>query len=323
MNTSKKTMSKKFRILCIDGGGVKGIVPVLILQHIEHLQRNKIHKMFDMISGTSVGGIIASGLLASSNGTSPDLNIESLVDICSKDCKTIFPPPVNFIIRIQKFFTSLWSPRYSPCGLTTLLCKHFGDMKLSNSLKPLVIPSYDVMNQEVIVFKSRKSNEVGHNALLSDVCLATSAAPTYYPAHKMIHGGKLRLFIDGGIHANNPAMIAISEAIKAYGILPQDIELLSIGTGLSTSSPSSFRQNMGFFEWALKMLNVVMDATSEDIVYQSDYIAGKKLRLQVLFPCEVDFTDTSLSTYKIMKKCVQDQIIGNMDVTKQINDFFS
>ena len=183
-------MSKKFRILCIDGGGLKGIVPVLILQHIETMQGGKIHSLVDMVSGTSAGGIIAAGVVASSDGCSPDLSIEMLIDLYSTHATTIFPPPKNFFRRIWMCITSIWSPRYSAIGRNTLLSKYFCDLKLSNSLKSLVIPAYDLINQEVVVFKSRKAFEYGQDALLSDVCMATSAAPTYFPGHKIIHNGR-------------------------------------------------------------------------------------------------------------------------------------
>ena len=315
-------MSKKFRILCIDGGGLRGIVPVLILQHIESMQGVKIHSMFDMVSGTSAGGIIASGLVASSDGISPDLSMEILSDLYSTHSTTIFPPPKNFIGRVWMFVTSLLSPRYSTMGLKTILSKYFGNLKLSNSLKLLVIPSYDLINQEVIVFKSRKASEDGQDALLSDVCMATSAAPTYFPGHTLVHNGSLRLLVDAGIFANNPAIIAISEAIK-MGVSPQDIEIISIGTGKQPPSMSNFRQNMGLLEWACNILDVTGSATSNTITYQSNYIVGKNLRLDISFPCKVDFTDTNSKTHEIMKKCVQDQIIDNDKVKKQIRAFFS
>ena len=233
-------MSKKFKILSIDGGGLRGIVPLLILKKIEELEKKKIHELFDLIVGTSTGGIIACGLTATKDGVTPILSIDKLIELYTTKGDIIFPQNKGLIKNIVKKINSAFNPQYSANGLDKLLTDYFGDLNLNQTLKPIIVTSYDLKQNEVLMFKSRKSNEEGFNTKLKDICRATSAAPTYLPSYNMVYGNAERVCIDGGVYINNPTMAAISDVIRnKYGnseLKLEDITCLSLGTGTYTKN---------------------------------------------------------------------------------------
>ena len=214
-------MTKKFRILSIDGGGLRGLVPLLILKEIEKITGKKIYELFDLIVGTSTGGIVACGLTASKDGKTPLLSIDKLIELYTTKGSVIFPYKENIFTKIN----SVFNPKFCPDGLDKSLKEYFQDLRLSNTLKPIIVTSYDIRNNEVIMFKSRKSNEPGYNSLIKDVCRATSAAPTYLPSYEMSFGNKQRTCIDGGVFINNPSLAGVSDVIRnGYGFDDLDVD---------------------------------------------------------------------------------------------------
>ena len=148
-------MTKKVRILSIDGGGLRGIVPLLILKEIEKETGKKIHELFDVIVGTSTGGIIACGLTCTKDGVNPFLTIDQLIELYTTKGNVIFPYSKNIFSKVIRGVNSVFNPKFSPKGLDGLLENYFGDMMLSQSLKPIIVSSYDLKSNEVIMFKTR------------------------------------------------------------------------------------------------------------------------------------------------------------------------
>lgn len=236
-------MAAKFRILSLDGGGLRGIIPVLVLKEIERRSGKRILDLFDMISGTSTGGLIACGIAVSDNGKTSKYSLEQIEDIYVKHGKDIFPEKSAFKNFIGKI-TSLKSPKFSPDGLQKVLTDLMGEKRISDCAKPILVTSYDLFNNEAILFKYRHAlNYPENNALLVDVCRATSAAPTYLPAYDFVYENKKRICVDGGIYMNNPSMGSLIEVIKYHAENPYnlkelklaDISVLSLGTGHYTS----------------------------------------------------------------------------------------
>jgi patatin-like phospholipase/acyl hydrolase len=175
---------KNFRILSIDGGGLRGIIPLMILKKIEEQQGKKIHELFDMIVGTSTGGIIACGLTCTKDGITPYLSVDKLIELYTTKANDIFPCDKNFITKSIRLIKSVFKPKYSPKGLDNLLEYYFNDMMLSDTLIPIIVSSYDIKNNEVVMFKTRKAVvSYLYNNKLKDICRATSAAPTYFPSY--------------------------------------------------------------------------------------------------------------------------------------------
>ena len=318
-------MAKKFRILSIDGGGLRGIVPLLILKEIENQTGKKIFELFDLITGTSTGGIIACGLVATTDGLTPSITVDKLIDLYTTKGEVIFPYKKNIFQKIGSGFNSLFNPKFSANGLDGLLTDYFADLKLSNCLKPIIVTSYDIKNNEVVMFKSRLSDEIGWNAKLKDVCRSTSAAPTYLPSYPLAFSGKGRVLIDGGVYINNPALAAIADALKS-GQKLGNIEVLSLGTGTHPADLGMKNTpSWGVVNWAKPISNIMMQATSNATVYECEQLLKKHLRIQIEIedPKKTDMSDSRPETTKWICDKVYSDVLNNSKVMKDLKNFFS
>jgi len=322
-------MRKKFRILSIDGGGLRGIVPLLILKKIEEIEGKKIHELFDLIIGTSTGGIIACGLTATKDGKTPVLTIDNLIDLYTTKGNTIFPIKKNPITKIISKVNSVFNPSFSSKGLDGLLINYFGDMKLSNTLTPIIVTSYDLKNNEVLMFKSRKSNQYGYDVKLKDISRATSAAPTYLPSYEMEYGGKGRICVDGGVYINNPSMAGVSDVIRnKYGFSDlelSDICLLSLGTGVYTENIGiKNTPKWGLLEWAKPITTIMMQAGSKSIDYECNELLDIYLRMQINIDQKdkSDMSDSRPETTNHIIEKVNNDIINVTSEIEKIKNFF-
>lgn len=321
-------MKNKFRILSIDGGGLRGLIPLLILKYIEQKTGKKSYELFDLIVGTSTGGIVAAGLTATEDGKTPLFEIDKLIELYTTRANDIFPKKRG----IRKFIggiKSVFSPRYSASGLDSILKQYFKNLKLSDTLKPICVTSYDLNNNEISIFKSRKSTEEGENPYLFEICRATSAAPTYLPSYSMKWKQKNRSMIDGGVYVNNPSLVGISDALKnRYGrkVKLKDLKVLSLGTG--THSPNLGVKNTpkwGIIEWAKPITDIMMQSSSKSVDYQVELLVEDYLRLQIEIGDEKfsSMSDSSQKTREYLIKQVQDQIFNNKELMSKIDLFVS
>lgn len=236
------------RILTIDGGGIKGVFPASFLAHVEEKIDGRIGEYFDLIVGTSTGGIIALGLG---------------LGIPAKDILGFYKQhgPVIFGGNgALKRLRSLFYAKYDQCALRSALEETFGGKKLGESSTRLVIPSLDLDTGKVYIHKTahheRLTTDYKHDVV--DVALSTSAAPTYFPAHLMPNGSPL---VDGGIWANNPIGLAVVEAIGILGWPASDIEVLSIGcTSEPIGTGGTVRPSVGLSYWGLRVIDLFMHA---------------------------------------------------------------
>ena len=197
---------------------------------------------FDLIAGTSTGGIIAMGLGFS-------IPCSKIVDLYKLDGNKIFPPK-----RFQqsnkwwsKYVHELWQPKYDHKPLERLLYKVFQDQTLGKSKVRLTIPSCMIPKSEIAVFKTDHHPDYirDHKAMAWEVCRATSSAPTYFAGHE--RNG--RMFIDGGLWANNPINVAVTEALSCFDIEPKQLRILSIGTGNKPFDISLREARRGLWNW--------------------------------------------------------------------------
>ena len=316
----------KYRILSLDGGGLRGVIPVLILKKIEEMTGKKIWELFDCIVGTSTGGIIAAGVTVTKNGKTPHLDLETLYKLYTEEGSVIFPQPKNKFQKIFKDINSVFNPKYSPDGLDKLLTQYFGDLTLKNTLKPIIVTSYDLKSNQIIMFKTRNAqwHDERFNVKLKDVCRATSAAPTYLPSYEMKYDGKDRVLVDGGVYINNPVLAAVSDVIKNCDIKLSDIECLSIGTGIHSESLGVKTEGWGLINWVKPITTIMMQASSMSVDYQSDQLLKKHLRLQIRIDDETktDMADSRPETTKYLVDKVQKEIFDNPDLMKQLEKFF-
>lgn len=243
-------------ILSIDGGGIRGIIPGTILSFLEsELQKldgedARIADYFDVISGTSTGGLVTAMLTTPNENNRPMFAAEDIKDFYLEHCPKIFSQPSSYnpFGSALKYYRAVSGPKYDGKYLHSIVRKKLGNVRLHQTLTNIVIPTFDIKRLQPTIFSSYevKSNQ-NLDALLSDICIATSAAPTYLPAHYFETKdptGKVREFnlIDGGVAANNPAQVAVGEVTKQilqgspdfFPMKPLHFEkflVISLGTG--------------------------------------------------------------------------------------------
>ncbi|KAE7999594.1 hypothetical protein FH972_004002 [Carpinus fangiana] len=245
-----QTSGNLITVLSIDGGGVRGILPGVILAYLEsQLQKldgedARLADYFDVISGTSTGGLITAMLAAPNEKNRPLYAAKDIVPFYLENCPKIFPQTSGIFASAVKLVKVLAGPKYDGKYLHKLIREKLGDTRLHQTLTNVVIPAFDIKKLQPTIFSS---NHPLLDAALADICMGTSAAPTYFPAHYFrnqdTHGNMQDFnLIDGGVAANNPALVAISEVtkqnIKKDGdFLPiyDRLLVISVGTGSNKS----------------------------------------------------------------------------------------
>ena len=262
---------RDFRILSIDGGGIRGIFPAGVLADLEPVigAGNSIASYFDLVAGTSTGGILALGLGAGKSG-------REIRDLYMHRGAEIFPPVWDNVIgRSWKAFRNnvlnLTLHRYSRQALERVLQEFLGDKIFGESTLRHVIPAFDGRFSEVFVFKTRHHRDYEHDwrKRMVDIALATAAAPTIY---RPLDTGGYRL-IDGGVWANNPTMLAVVEAMITYNVPRERIKVLSIGCG---DEPYHVTRRMtwgGLWHWR-KIIGAAMRAQSLAATSQARLLLG-------------------------------------------------
>lgn len=330
-----------YNILTIDGGGLRGIVPVRILQKVEQLTGKKILDTFDFLAGTSTGGLIASCLTLRNQQQplQPKYTLDQIADIYINKGKVIFPIKSG----IGKFFnkvTNIYSPAYSADGIEKVLKEYVGNEKIKDALKPIIVSTYDLKSNRPVFFKSSEADgDESANAAVHDVCRATSAAPTYLPAYSFMHKGNQLTGIDGGVYVNNPTMASLAE-LSRYGhagfykkkdgssVAYDDIRILSLGTGTYTGSISEKQAtSWGELQWVTRVIDIMMKGVNQSTDYESNEMLdnGKYLRLNIDIKDEKysDMADASDSTRAYLENEITAQVTGNADVLKLLQQFLA
>ncbi|MGA8854618.1 MAG: patatin-like phospholipase family protein [Christiangramia sp.] len=276
----------KIRILSLDGGGIRGIIPGTILSYIEDELKKKsgdpkasIGNYFDFITGTSTGGILSLIYLCPDESGNPKYSSKDALSIYLEKGSKIFD------VSILKKLISLngvTDEKYPEKPLENELENYFEDVKLSQLIKPCLIPSYDIRNRKAFFFTTIEAQENLYDFYLKDVARAASAAPTYFEVTriKSLYGTP-HVLIDGGVFANNPALCAYAEArkINFKEILnnsnkptrptAKEMIIVSIGTG-SVKQPYYYNdfKNAGAFKWIKPLIDIMMSGNSETVDYQ-------------------------------------------------------
>ncbi len=256
------------KVLAIDGGGIRGIIPALVLAEIEQRTGKGTAELFDLIAGTSTGGILALGLSKPGRDGRPQYTAQDLVKLYETEGKRIFSRSLWHRIRA---LGNLLDEKYPSKGIETVLREYFGEARLGDALAEVIITSYDIERRNPFFFKSRRAQEKGYNFLMRDVARATSAAPTYFEALQLFdleNPSEYYPLVDGGIFANNPTMCGYVEA-KRTRERKTDFLVVSLGTGLYTR-PLLYKKakDWGLAEWAVPILDVVFDGVSDTVDYQ-------------------------------------------------------
>lgn len=253
-----------FQILALDGGGAKALFTAHVLARLEQDLRVRLVDAFDLIAGTSAGGIVALGLGA---GLAPG----DIVSHYEELTQTVFPRARR---RPWGRIRQWTSPLYDAASLRTVLTDVLGERRLADSSKRLVIPAWDVGRGSVHVFKTPHHERLRRDWRIPmvDVAMATSAAPTFFPA-ACVDGHRL---VDGGVWANNPSVIAVAEAVSMLGVPLSAIRVLNVGTTEPVSHHPKRRDQGGVLQWARSIAPTLIEAASRGGQGAAEHLVGKE-----------------------------------------------
>lgn len=257
-----------FRILSIDGGGICGVFPAAYLAELERrfLGGQPIGCYFDMVAGTSTGGIIA---LALADRMSASQALQIYVERGAR----IFPRLSGWR-RWQRLLRWIWRPKHDQAALKSELLNVFGDKLIDDATIRLVVPSFEGLHGEPFLYKTphHPDYQKDRHRKFADVALHTAAAPTYYPGVK----DDGYVMIDGGVWANNPIMNAVVDALACYDIPMENIRVLSLGTGNATFTVDDTVRQGGLRHWGfLRAFTAAARAQSLNALGQTYLLIGK------------------------------------------------
>jgi patatin-like phospholipase/acyl hydrolase len=282
------TSGKRIRILSIDGGGIRGILPGQILvgleQKLKEQSKNdnaRIADYFDLIAGTSTGGILTCAYLCPEpDSNRPKYTAAEAVDIYLERGDEIFD--VSFWQK-SRSLGGLTDEKYDAAELEEALDDTLGEVMLAELVKPCLITAYDVRRRKPHFFRQHDAVQhgAGRNFRVKDVARATSAAPTFFEAARIKSEAKVTYpLIDGGVFANNPAMCAYTEARVHHGFSPdrikfphaKDMIMVSLGTDSGQKKRASYNykevKDWGQAEWILPLIDILMAGNQDTIDYQ-------------------------------------------------------
>jgi patatin-like phospholipase/acyl hydrolase len=271
------------RVLAIDGGGIRGLIPALVLAEIEHRTGRRMATLVDLIAGTSTGGILGCAL------AKPDpLPAAEIAGIYEQE------GPLIFHRSLLKTITSAdgnLDERYDDDGLMSALRRYLGDTRLGDATVPLLITAYDIEARRAVVLRSADDPTV----TMVDAARASAAAPTYFEPVRVAG----RALIDGGVFAINPAMVAFAERAADLDVLA------SLGTGEHTRPlPLETVRDWGRIEWAEPIIDVVFDGSADAVDDQLSRLAGDRyVRLQTrLDEASDDLDDASEANLAALRR---------------------
>jgi len=262
--------SPPFQILSIDGGGIRGMFAAAVLAHLEKDLETRIADHFDLITGTSTGGIIA---LALGLGMPP----AEILEFYLTHGRAIFPQGLRGHLRSLLH----WGFRkHNPTPLESALRECFGDRLLGHSSKRVVIPTFNMDGNDVRLFKTAHHERLrrDHKIPVWQIAMATTAAPTYLPGFL---GIDRQWLIDGGVWANNPTMVGLTEATGVLGIPFESVSILNIGTLSNLPKRSRFLITGGKLPWARHIADFLTSAQSTGVVNQARLILGEERVIRI------------------------------------------
>ena len=295
------------RVLSVDGGGIRGIIPAMVIAHIEKRMGRPAHELFDLMVGTSTGGILALGLSRPGPGREAQFSARRVVKLYEEQGDKIFE---YSLWRKLRTVGGILEEAYSHEVLESILEKYFVETTLGDCEVPTMVTSYDIQNRRTVFLKSWHAD---HQPLLCrDAARATSAAPTYFEPKPMDTGDVASVLIDGGIFMNSPSVSAYAEARKLF---PDDpIAVLSLGTGeLTRPIPFEEARTWGSALWVMSLLDCMLDGVSKAADHQMQLFLGERYhRMQTsLDTASDDMDDAARENIGNLKQIARELIKEN------------
>ena len=271
-------MTGRFDILSLSGGGFLGLYTVAVLARLEDASGAPLARRFDLLAGTSIGGIIALGLAAEI----PATKIQSAFERNGIAIFSNRPAPVGWIATVIDMPRYLFKPKYQADALRQTIVDLVGDDSRIGDLKHRVlVPAVNLTKGRPQIFKTPHHEDfrIDLNRLIVDVALATSAAPTYFPIAEIDDA----LYADGGLYANSPDLLAVHEARHFLGQPEDNLHVLSVGT---TTAQFSFAhangRQLGLFGWARdqRLVSAMISSQQQSVDFMMRHRLGDRyLRL--------------------------------------------
>lgn len=276
----------RFRILSLDGGGIRGAFSASVLSTLEKETGRAVVDHFDLITGTSTGGIIALGLALG-------LPASAIRDFYRDKGLDIFPG-TGLVQRTRDKVRHLFTPKRSHEALEAALRSVFKNMRLGEARCRLVIPTYDAVGGRIYLLKTAHHERFTgeYQASAVEWALATSAAPTYFAASDLAqHPGSS--YVDGGVWANCPVMVGVVEAVHFLGVSLDQIDVLSVGTVGEPFSVSPGRRRAGVIRWSTSLIELLMRGQAEAALAQAQLLTGRNVHRidQVVSPGRFSLDD--------------------------------
>ena len=325
-------MDKLFRILSIDGGGIRGIIPGQVITVLEKKIQDKIENenakiadYFDMIAGTSTGGILTCLYLVPGVDNRPKYSAKDAVELYLNRGHDIFD--ITFWQKM-KSGGGLTDEKYDAAELEESLKDYLGDLKLSQLLKPCLITSYDVFNRKAMFFnKFDAESHEKDNFFVKDIARATSAAPTFFECARIKSMTDIQYaLVDGGVFANNPTMCAYAEARNKFTFKASNMAILSLGTGF-VKTPYYYKEvkNWGLIEWVKPLLDIMMSGVSETVDYQLkqifDAVDKPNQYLRINTPLKLSSSEMDNVTKENLSALKEEGEMLAESFDKQLDDF--
>ncbi|NOX86506.1 MAG: patatin [Chlorobi bacterium] len=331
---------KLTRILSIDGGGIRGIIPGQILvaleeklQKMDNNPEARLSEYFDLIAGTSTGGILTCIYLCPSEADplKPRFSAKDAVELYLDRGDEIFD--VSFWQKVRSA-GGITDEKYDESNLEEALEDYLDELWLSDLVKPSLITSYDIKNRKGHFFKShRAKNDKSYNFKVREAARATSAAPTYFEVARVkSQTNTVYPLIDGGVFVNNPALCAYSEArttrFDSSRNKPKAAEMaiLSIGTGNEDESYQYKKaKDWGAIQWIVPIIDIMMSGVSQTVDYQLKQIydaVGRPKQYLRISP-DLGDADTKMdnASMKNLKALKQAGIDNAKKYDKELTDF--
>lgn len=245
-----------FHVLALSGGGFRGLYTATVLKHLEEQLGTPLAKRFDLICGTSAGGLLALGLAA-------EIPAPQLQDMFEHHGSRIFGGSTG----ARRLFPQIFKAKYSPDGLKAVLTENFGDLTLGDLKHRVLIPTVNYSKGNGQFFKTPHSPRffMDYKHKLVDIGLATAAAPTYFPLHAI---GEEGVFADGGLVGNSPGFFGLHEAHHALGV-PRgkgNVRVLAIGTmTLGATKSGSTGLDWGIKQWGARIFDLVISSQEHSV----------------------------------------------------------
>lgn len=260
-------MHDMLRVLSIDGGGVRGIIPAMMLAEIERRTGRATAELFDLIAGNSIGGILTLALTKPDESGRPEFSAAEALAIYEDHAPRIFRRRAWHAVPVLNVVVNMLRPKYSAEGLETVLNHYLGDCRLADAVTDVIVGSYDAEYGEPRLFSSRccgLDDDPNSELLMRDAARATSAAPGFFPPVRLEGGGPDRAstLIDGAFFAENPGLLAYADVIARH---PEgsDVLLVSLGCGQTRCRvPYAQARKWGFFKWGPHIVRVTLGGAS-------------------------------------------------------------